>query len=253
MTTDPGTTTRNWFSQGGEAYARFRPEYPGALAEALADLAPDRRLAVDVGCGTGQLTAQLAEHFERTIGLDPSEDQLRHATPHPRAQYRPSPAETLDVPSGSASLITAAQAAHWFDLPRFYGEVRRVAAPGAVLSLLSYGTPTLDDTVNARFQHFYNSEVGRYWPPERQLVDSGYATLDFPFKEQPGPALDIHKAWPLADLLGYVSTWSAVRRAREAGQDALLHRFAEDLAELWGDPATERSIRWPVNMRLGVV
>ena len=88
---------------------------------------------------------------------------------------------------------------------------------------------------------------------DAKSVDTGYATLDFPFKEQPGPSLDIHKAWPLQALLGYVSTWSAVRRAQEAGQDALLHRFAEDLAELWGDPTTERSIRWPVNMRLGIV
>lgn len=51
---------RNWFDQGGRAYARFRPEYPPALAAFLASVAPDKRLAVDVGCGNGQLTAQLA-------------------------------------------------------------------------------------------------------------------------------------------------------------------------------------------------
>lgn len=40
---------RNWFEAGGDAYARFRPEYPPALAAWLAGIEPSRELAVDVG------------------------------------------------------------------------------------------------------------------------------------------------------------------------------------------------------------
>ena len=47
---------RNWFEQGGRAYARFRPDYPPQLSAFLASVAPTRQLAVDVGCGNGQLT-----------------------------------------------------------------------------------------------------------------------------------------------------------------------------------------------------
>ena len=89
MTTE---AAKNWFDQGGAAYARFRPEYPPELAAFFARVAPTPALAVDVGCGTGQLTTQLAEHFERTIGLDPSADQLANAsTTHERniAAHRP--------------------------------------------------------------------------------------------------------------------------------------------------------------------
>lgn len=35
--------------------------------------------------------------------------------------------------------------------------------------------------------------------------------------------------------LGYVSTRSAIRSARAAGREDLLHRFAGDMAALWGD------------------
>ena len=150
-------------------------------------------------------------------------------------------------------MIVAAQAAHWFDLPRFFDEVRRIAAPDAILSLLSYGVLKLDGDLDERFQRFYWEEIGRFWPPERRLVDEGYATLAFPFDEQKAPPLDIRKDWTLSDLLGYISTWSAVRRASEAGQDVLLHRFAGDITELWGDPATRHEVRWPINMRLGTV
>jgi SAM-dependent methyltransferase len=245
--------TRNWFDQGGRAYARFRPEYPRELAAYLASTAPDDRLAVDVGCGNGQLTQLLAPHFERVIGLDPSADQIANAVPNARIRYECAPAEQLPVPDASASLVTAAQAAHWFHLPAFYGEVRRIAVPGAVVALVSYGVLRLEPPLDERFQAFYRDEIGPYWPPERKLVDTGYATIDFPFEEFVPPSLDIRLEWRLFEFLGYVSTWSATRSAREAGKEALLVAFADDLAALWGDPDTTRPVSWPINMRIGRV
>jgi Methylase involved in ubiquinone/menaquinone biosynthesis len=247
----PSTDLRNWFDQGGQAYARFRPEYPAELSAYLATMAPDRVLAVDVGCGSGQLTRQLAGHFDAVVGFDPSQDQIAHSAPQERVSYACAPAEDLPLPSRSASLITAAQAAHWFDLPRFYAEVRRVAEPGAVLALISYGVLRLEGTLGERFAQFYWQEIGPFWPAERKLVDSGYATLEFPFAEFPGPEIAIRLMWNLAEFLGYVSTWSAVRSAREAGREDLLHDFAADMAALWGDPATAQRVSWPINMRVG--
>ena len=244
---------KNWFDQGGQDYARFRPEYPGELAVYLASVAPDAALAVDVGCGNGQLTGQLAEHFSAVVGLDPSADQVAHAAPRANVDYRCAPAERMPLANHSASLITAAQAAHWFDLPAFYAEVRRIARPGAVLALISYGVLRLGEALDARFQQFYWQEVGPYWPAERQLVDSGYATLDFPFAPLAPPALAIHLDWNLAEFLGYIATWSAVRRAREAGREDILQRFASDIAGIWGDPARKQAIAWPINMRVGRV
>jgi SAM-dependent methyltransferase len=246
--TAPG---RNWFDQGGRAYAAFRPEYPRELAAWLASRAPDHRLAVDVGCGNGQLTQLLAPCFERVVGIDPSADQIANAVPDGKIDYRCAPAERIPLPASSASLVTAAQAAHWFDLPAFYGEVRRIGIPGAVLALVSYGVLALDADLEERFQAFYRDEIGPYWPPERKLVDTGYATIAFPFEELAPPALEIRCEWDLPAFLGYVTTWSAVRGAREAGRDALLTRFADEFSAAWGDPSCKRLVRWPVNMRAG--
>lgn len=141
--------TTNWFDAGGDAYARYRPDYPDKLVDILAEIAPARHLAVDVGCGNGQFTRQLATSFEAVIGLDSSADQIANAAPHDRVRYAVAPAENLGLPEHCADLITAAQAAHWFDLPRFYAQVRRVAAPGAALALISYGVAQLDPDLNA--------------------------------------------------------------------------------------------------------
>ncbi|MCU0121702.1 class I SAM-dependent methyltransferase [Pseudomonas sp. B2M1-30] len=243
--------SKNWFDQGGSAYAKFRPEYPAELAAYLASVAPDTFLAVDVGCGNGQLTRQLAGHFNSVAGFDPSEDQIAHAAPQENVSYRCAPAEDLPLLSRSVSLVTAAQAAHWFDLPRFYDEVRRVAVPNTIVALISYGVLRMDGELGARFERFYRDEIGPFWPAERKLVDSGYATLDFPFTELESPSIAIHLDWSLDEFLGYVSTWSAVRNARDSGREDLLHRFAADIAERWGAPATRHSISWPINMRIG--
>lgn len=245
--------TTNWFDAGGDAYARYRPDYPDKLVDILAEIAPARHLAVDVGCGNGQFTRQLATSFEAVIGLDSSADQIANAAPHDRVRYAVAPAENLGLPEHCADLITAAQAAHWFDLPRFYAQVRRVAAPGAALALISYGVAQLDPDLNARFQCFYYKEIGPYWPAERQMVDEGYANLDFPFGGKPLPYIGIVRQWSAEAFLGYISTWSAVRRAREAGQEALLAAFSRDLLAAWGNPEERRTICWPITVRLGFV
>lgn len=244
---------KNWFDAGGSAYARFRPEYPPELAAFLATLAPARALAVDVGCGNGQLTVQLARHFESVLGLDPSADQIANAQAHDKVRFVCAPAEKLPVDDGSVNLITAAQAAHWFDLPRFFDEARRVAAPGAAIALISYGVLKLEPALMDRFRRFYYEEIGPYWPPERKRVDSGYADIEFPFEEGSAPSIAMRKDWDLDELLGYVSTWSAVRSAREAGRDDMLTSFAEDLSGLWGGRETRRAVEWPLNMRVGTV
>ncbi len=246
--TSPG---KNWFDQGGQAYAAFRPQYPSAIASYLATLVAETKLALDVGCGSGQLTRLLAAKFDNVIGVDPSADQIAHAVQCANVSYQCSPAEKLELSDESADLITAAQAAHWFDLPKFFNEVRRVGRTNGVLALISYGVLDLEPDLNERFQHFYSNEIASFWPPERKLVDSGYSTIDFPFAERKPASMAIRLYWNLAEFLGYLSTWSAVRQASEVGRGDVLHHFADDMAKCWGDADARRLIVWKINMRIG--
>ncbi len=244
--------TKLHFQDGGFAYASFRPSYPPELAAYLAQLSPEpRQRALDVGCGNGQLSALLAAHFERVDASDVSADQLANAAKRDNLHYQQGSAEHLDFEAGVMDLITVAQAAHWFDLPRFYDEVRRVAAPGAILALISYSVLSIEAPLSERFDRFYGQELAGFWPPERRHVERGYADLPFPFEELEPPALEIERHWDCAHFLGYVETWSAVKAARRKGQGAVIDAFCQDAQALWPE-AGARSLKivWPIRMRL---
>jgi len=249
MKDEPDLSQRH-FESGGDAYAKYRPTYPPALAAFLAGLAPRRDLVVDVGCGTGQLSVLLAGHFDRVEAFDISADQVSNATPHPKVSYTIAPCDDLPVEDGAAALITVAQAAHWFDLPAFYEEARRIASPGCVLALIAYSVPIIEGPFAARFYDFYDRELGPYWPAERDYIRSEYRDLPFPFDELAAPKMQIERDSDLAGLLGHIRTWSATRRALADGKAPMVEAFVVDANHLWGDPAATLRITWPVHMRL---
>jgi len=241
------------FSEISAAYAAHRPSYPTALVDFLARLAPPRRLAWDAGCGSGQLSALLAGQFGRVVATDASPEQIARATPHPNVQYRCAPAEASGLTERVVDLATAAQAAHWFDLPAYYAEVRRVTRPGGIIALVSYGVLEADDDLDRIIQPFYRHVLASYWPPERRHVDQGYRWLPFPFEELEAPALEIRLDWRLAELVGYVGTWSAVGGLEQAQGPGPFATFRRDLASAWGPATAVRTVRWPLAVRVGRV
>jgi SAM-dependent methyltransferase len=244
---------KDHFSSHSAEYALYRPTYPATLVRYLASLAPQRQLALDCGCGAGQLSVLLAEEFGKVVATDASPQQIANAKPHERVEYRAAGADDSGLPSASVDLLTVAQAAHWFDLERFYEEARRVLRPGGAIALITYGVIEADSEVGRVLAHFYFNVIGSYWPPERRHVETGYRSLPFPFEETVAPRFDMTASWSMPEVLGYVDTWSAVRNAEAALGRELIERFSTELSAAWGDPAERREIRWPLSMRIGSV
>jgi ubiquinone/menaquinone biosynthesis C-methylase UbiE len=247
-----GMTFKDHFSSIAASYADFRPVYQPALADLLAERTPKHDLALDCGCGSGQLSLLLAEHFKKVIATDASAAQVAAATQHPKVTYKVAPAEDSGLPDQCADLVVAAQAAHWFDLPRFWREVDRVAKPGALAALVGYGLMSVDQAVDAIIVPYHNETLKPYWPAERWLVVAGYDHVKLPYKEVAAPPLAMTADWSLDQLVGYLTTWSGLKAAERAGQN-LLPAVAERLAAVWGDPTSPRTVRWPLFLRLGRV
>ena len=238
------------FSESAVDYARYRPGYPPALFQWLASVCPRRELAWDCATGNGQAAVRLAAHFARVIATDASAEQIRNATPNTKVSYRVARAEDSGVAGGSVDLVTVAQALHWFDLDRFYAEVRRVAAPGAVFAAWCYNLFSVDSRIDPVVHRFNLEAVSPYWPAERRLVDEEYRTVPFPFSQIEPPRFAMEERWDLARVIGYVGTWSAVKRCREATGTDPIEALRPELERTWGDASSAKTIRWPLSLRV---
>ncbi|MEW5888985.1 MAG: class I SAM-dependent methyltransferase [Pseudomonadota bacterium] len=244
---------KDYFSTQSADYARFRPRYPEALFAWLADISPGKALAWDCATGNGQAAVGLAAHFARVVATDASAAQIAGAEGHERIEYRVAPAEASGLPDASTDLVTVAQALHWFDLEHFYGEVRRVLKPGGVVAAWCYNLLSISPEVDAQLNDFYFNVVGPYWPPERKYLERAYADLPFPFARIDAPAFAMEAEWTLAQLLGYLGTWSAtVRYQAERGADPRI-TLAAELARLWPAAEGTRRVRWPLAVLVGRV
>jgi SAM-dependent methyltransferase len=250
-------TFQDYFSRQARAYAEFRPGYPAELGDWLARQAPGSKLAWDCATGSGQAATMLAGHFDRLIATDPSLRQLQGAAADPRILYAAATAENTPLAAATADLITVAQALHWFDLPAFYREVRRVARPGALLAVWSYALVRITPPIDRWIDDYYRRVVGDYWPPERKHVEDGYRQLAFPWTPVAAPEFLMTADWSLDHLLGYLSTWSATELAsRQLGYDVVARAAAStegpagSIVAAWGD-VPQREVRWPIALRVG--
>lgn len=239
------------FSGHADAYARFRPGYPDSLFVWLAQQAPARERAWDCATGNGQAARALARHFEAVVATDASARQIENAGPDPRVRYRVAPAEASGLEDASVDLVTVAQALHWFDLPGFWAEARRVLRPGGVIAAWCYQLARITPEVDAVVDRLYRDIVGEYWPLGRRRVELGYGDLEFPFDEMDVPPFEMSADWTLEHLVGYLGTWSAAQRYASARGRDPVDEVRPDLAEAWGDAGQARRVSWPLDLRVG--
>jgi SAM-dependent methyltransferase len=236
------------FSPLAAEYAASRPAYPPELFDWLAGATPARDAAWDVATGNGQAAIGLAAHFASVIATDISASQIENATLHPRVEYRLAPAEESGLAAGSIDLVAVAAAIHWFDLPRFYREVRRVLCAGGVLAAWTYHAARVESPLQDVLEPFYEDVVGPYFAPGARMVDARYEGLGMPGEALLPPPLWTSVRWTADQVLRYVRTWSGVHAYRAAnGRDPVLAIEEAVRVALGGDAPS--LLRFPLYVR----
>ncbi|RWS27876.1 putative methyltransferase-like protein, partial [Leptotrombidium deliense] len=239
-------------------YAKYRVSPPQQLIEAIVEyLAQGSKTtgkwnaAVDVGCGSGQATRLLAPYFERVHGFDVSETQIKEAIGSntcSNVEYKVAVAESMPVKDKSVQLIAASEAAHFFNLPKFYKEVERVSVSNGVLAIFGYKfpriySPTNDDSgeLNYILGNVYNDPLlSKYTSSKaRSIMIHGYEKWRLPFKDfkkienEFSTTVDVS----VEDIMGLIRTFSNFNECLKHNPhdaDAVLKKFKKRLKHLLG-------------------
>jgi SAM-dependent methyltransferase len=170
---------------GGNGYERYVGRWSRLIAtEFLAWLAvPPGRRWLDVGCGTGVLTetALVAGAPTTVVGVDPSDDFLRHAAarvPDPRATFRAGNAQLLPLEDDAVDVVVSGLVLNFVaDRGAALREMRRVTRHGGTVAAYVW-----DYTGGMQLmRHFWDAAVDR--DPAAAAAQEG-ARFDFC---RPGP------------------------------------------------------------------
>jgi ubiquinone/menaquinone biosynthesis C-methylase UbiE len=135
-------------------YQRYRRGYPPAVIDKLVGefgLTSDD-IAIDVGCGTGQLTLPIARRVRAVAGVDPEPDMLARARRAAAEQHITNVTWLLgadtDMPALAALLggqragaVTIGQALHWMNYRELFGTLLPLLRPGGGVAVITNGTP----------------------------------------------------------------------------------------------------------------
>ncbi|KAF7892988.1 uncharacterized protein EAF02_000526 [Botrytis sinoallii] len=148
-------TFRNYTSQQAAKYAAHRLSYPSKLYETViahhGKTGGQFNLVLDLGCGPGNATRDIAGYFEEAIGCDAGEAMIGAA--RKLGGKTKSGKEIVwvvgsgeeftgleEVREGTVDLITVAMAVHWFDMDKFWAQVAKALKPGGTVALWTRGS-----------------------------------------------------------------------------------------------------------------
>lgn len=128
------------FGAVAPGYSSLRPGYrDDVVAFAVGGRAghAQRLRVLDLAAGTGLLTAPIASAGHDVVAVEPAAGMRAELTARlPGVAALEGTAESLPLPDADVDVITAGQAAHWFDPEPAAAEFRRVLRPGGAVGFV---------------------------------------------------------------------------------------------------------------------
>ncbi|XP_067676536.1 putative methyltransferase DDB_G0268948 [Haliotis asinina] len=243
-------------------YAAARPRYSEKMFDHIFKFCQAGggkfKLAVDVACGTGhQSTLPLVDRFERVIGVDVSEEQLKQAPINiANLEFKQSTAEDLSfLDSNSVDLVTAATSFHWFNIPEFLKEVERVLSPGGCLAVYSYGWPSLPETAAQEIlEKFISTYLMDFHHAGNLMAMGGYKDVRLPFEDSQRDTVTLEMDWTVDQLCDFMQSTSVWQKRLNVFPDCdSLNTLAANLRRFYGGSSAEQQSRLTALFSLAIL
>jgi SAM-dependent methyltransferase len=243
MPSDDKNARAKSFAQVADLYQRARPGYPPEAIGWL--LGPEPLEVLDLGAGTGKLTAALLDAGHRVTALEPLEEMRAVLAANlPAAAAIGGRAEDLPLPEDSFDAVVAGSAFHWFDREPALAEIARVLRPPGVFGLLGNRYDTSVDW-QRRLRKLGNRGAPIYradhWPSQPQLRERFAEVEDRAFPHR----MEVDAA-ALRDYLGSTSWIATMEPAARAAELARIDEFWATDPELKGREHAALLWRTPV-------
>lgn len=242
--------SKDYFSAVSEDYSKFRPNYPTELYDCIFKEVVCFENAWDCATGNGQVAAVLADSFKNVEATDISQQQLENAKQKENIHYSIGLAESAKFDNNCFDLITVGQAAHWFDMTQFNVAANSLLKPQGIVALFGYQLFQTEHSIQTIVNELYNDILGNYWHPERKLVDNQLRDLEFPYEEIECPAFHHNVRWNLDNIIGYISTWSALQNYLKTTGKNPMQEFVEKCRQVLSE-AEFIPVTIPFFLRLG--
>lgn len=256
------TTFRSYNEEQGKIYAKARYDYHQEVYNVIINhhtsTGGQLDTIMDVGCGPGLVERALSPKFVHGVGLDHSEGMIKVArmlggssSASEPILFEVSSAEELGadlsppIQEGTVDLITAATAAHWFDMDRFWPQAARMLKPGGSVAIWISGDAMVHpsvpngEAIQAVMMRYREQHLTPFLTRGNAFSQDAYDTMALPWDiAQPVPEFEksdlFQKRWKHGEnffairpemnmdgLEDIMSTMSPVTRWREAHPDAV--------------------------------
>jgi SAM-dependent methyltransferase len=239
---DKATHARS-FGEVADLYQRGRPGWPLEAIEWL--LGPAPLDVLDLGAGTGKLTAALLKAGHPVTALEPLPEMRAILTESlPAATAINGRAEQLPLADRSVDAVVAGSAFHWFDREPALDEIARVLRPPGVFGLLGNRFDTSVDW-QRRVRGISGGGIYRagHWPSQPELRERFAEVDDAPDFLQ---SIEVDRA-TLKDYLASLSQVATMDEAERAEYLAGVDQIWDSEPDLAGHETT--ALRWRTTVR----
>ncbi len=205
------------FGALAKKYAEARGEFPGEVISYFWELVNARDpIVLDVGCGTGISTRQLARCRATVLGLDKDPEMIRQAEKEGDSpiRYVASPVDGMPFETCKFDAVTAFSAFHWFTDKASIREIKRVLKAGGVFFVVNRNKSSLLGD--------YRDMLGKFIAGDLPNIKSRYDPLTIlksnGFDDVSTRAFKRRELWPLSRAAAYprtMSLWNLIPKGKK--------------------------------------